>query len=183
MDPMTNPAARPGSQDAPAGKPWWLSRTLWLNIVGLAATLAAGWGFEIDGEAQAQIVAGVLAVGNILLRLMTSEPIRATKPPKAVLLLILAPALLLAACAQPGDPPAARWAATCDALDSAVRTATPLTVRMSATQADAFALGVGLFRGECVEGDPMAADHATLRRAADALARAYPLEEALSDGR
>ena len=183
MDPMTNPAARPGSQDVSHS-----SHKARGGALGgaLAGALGAFAGDYLPPEAIGPLVELIEVLLFAALGALgggAGAYIAPRNAPKTLFLVVLAPALLLAACAQPGDPPAARWAATCDALDSAVRTATPLTVRMSATQADAFALGVGLFRGECVEGDPMAADHATLRRAADALARAYPLEEALSDGR
>lgn len=58
------------------GKPWWASKTLWVNLVALAASVAAGFGFDISGEAQTSLVAGVMALVNIGLRLITSEPIR-----------------------------------------------------------------------------------------------------------
>jgi len=57
------------------GKPWYRSKTVWVNVVALIAVLASFKGVEIAPEEQAQIVAGILAVVNILLRFITDEPI------------------------------------------------------------------------------------------------------------
>lgn len=60
------------------GKKWYTSKTLWTNIVGAIATAAGVFGLDLGltPEVQAQIVAGALAVLNIVLRLVTDEPIR-----------------------------------------------------------------------------------------------------------
>ena len=53
-------------------KAWWRSRTLWFNLVaGAALLLQAQFGFVLDPEAQATILAGV----NLVLRLITGEPV------------------------------------------------------------------------------------------------------------
>ena len=58
------------------GKAWWASKTLIVNAVALVALVAGGLGFEMDSELQASIVGGVLAVINIALRIVTTEPLK-----------------------------------------------------------------------------------------------------------
>lgn len=54
------------------GKKWYKSKTLWVNIVALIAVVIQTYtGFVLDPEAQL----AVLTVINILLRLITKEPI------------------------------------------------------------------------------------------------------------
>lgn len=54
-------------------KSWYLSRTLWVNAIAFIALLiqSFGTGFVIGAEEQV----GILAVINILLRLITKQPI------------------------------------------------------------------------------------------------------------
>jgi len=53
-------------------KAWWRSKTLWINVIAGAALLAQSQlGLVIDGEVQAAI----LTVVNLLLRLITNEPV------------------------------------------------------------------------------------------------------------
>ena len=57
-------------------KPFWSSKTLWVNAVALAA--AALGAFNIDvltPEVQAQVVGVVMAVVNIALRFVTNSGI------------------------------------------------------------------------------------------------------------
>ena len=61
------------------GKPWYKSKTIWVNLIALIAILASFKGIEITPEEQAQIVAGILAVVNILLRFITHEPVYVSK--------------------------------------------------------------------------------------------------------
>lgn len=56
-------------------KPWYASKTILTNLVALAASVATANGFDVAPEAQAHIVAGVMAVANIFLRLVTSRPL------------------------------------------------------------------------------------------------------------
>lgn len=61
----------------PETKPWYLSKTLIVNVLaGLATVLGV---FKIDvgltPEVQAQLVVGILAVANIVLRLVTKAPV------------------------------------------------------------------------------------------------------------
>jgi hypothetical protein len=59
------------------GKRWYASKTLWLNIIGIAViALQTQTGFVIDAEAQAAI----LAVINLVLRLVTKEPLEWSGP-------------------------------------------------------------------------------------------------------
>lgn len=59
-------------------KPLWQSKTFWANLIALVATIGTANGFDLglDAEAQAQILAGVMAVVNIGLRLVTNKAIR-----------------------------------------------------------------------------------------------------------
>jgi uncharacterized membrane protein len=55
-------------------KAWWRSKTLWVNLVAVVALLVQSLpdvGFVIDAEAQA----GILAFINVVLRLITNEPV------------------------------------------------------------------------------------------------------------
>ena len=58
-------------------KPWYASKTLWANIIAGAVTVAGALGLNLglDSAAQAELVAGVMVVVNIVLRLVTSQPI------------------------------------------------------------------------------------------------------------
>ena len=54
-------------------KKWWLSKTLWVNLISIIAVILAGrTEFKISSEVQLQI----LAVINIILRLVTKEEIK-----------------------------------------------------------------------------------------------------------
>ena len=54
-------------------KSWYLSRTLWVNAIAFVALVVQsfGTGFVIGAEEQV----GILAVLNIILRLITKQPI------------------------------------------------------------------------------------------------------------
>jgi hypothetical protein len=58
-------------------KPWFASRTLWVNAIALVATLALANGLDLGltAETQAEIVAGVLAAVNIVLRFRTNQAV------------------------------------------------------------------------------------------------------------
>lgn len=60
-----------------SSKPWWASKTVWANVMALIATLGAGFGLNLglDPETQALILAAVMALVNLALRFVTSEPI------------------------------------------------------------------------------------------------------------
>jgi hypothetical protein len=58
-------------------KKWYLSKTLWVNVAAiLAIVLNSRYGIELDAEVQATMATGLLAVVNIILRLMTGKPVR-----------------------------------------------------------------------------------------------------------
>ncbi len=58
-------------------KKWYESKTLWVNIVAGAVTLAGAFGLDLGltPETQAELVAGVMVAVNIVLRFITSKPI------------------------------------------------------------------------------------------------------------
>jgi len=54
------------------GKKFWLSKTFWVNVLAILALVAQSqFGFEISAETQVSILAAV----NVVLRLVTKEPI------------------------------------------------------------------------------------------------------------
>jgi hypothetical protein len=58
-------------------KYWYESKTLWANIIALLATVATAFGLDLGlgPEQQATIVAGVMAIVNIVLRFKTDKAI------------------------------------------------------------------------------------------------------------
>ena len=58
-------------------KPFWASKTLWINAVALLASLAVtfGWDFGLTPEMQGSIVATVMSVINIVLRFTTKSAV------------------------------------------------------------------------------------------------------------
>ena len=51
-------------------KKWYLSKTLWLNLLAIVALVAQGeFGYILDAEAQAAILAAI----NLMLRIVTKE--------------------------------------------------------------------------------------------------------------
>lgn len=55
-----------------SGKPWYTSKMLWVNVVGISAMVAQRWtGFLVPVEDQA-IVLGLI---NLILRLITKQPL------------------------------------------------------------------------------------------------------------
>lgn len=54
------------------GKKFWLSKTLWVNVLAIVALVAQGYlGFEVSTETQESALAAV----NVALRLITREEI------------------------------------------------------------------------------------------------------------
>lgn len=72
-------------------KAWWMSKTLWVN--GLAGLALIVQGFDGQPWCDPTIQAGALAVINVLLRLLTGQPV-STKPGAGVIGLMLAMSLL-----------------------------------------------------------------------------------------
>lgn len=64
-------------------KAWYKSKTIWANIVAFVVTMAGVFGLDVEvtQETQAQIVAGVMAVVNVVLRLATDSPVGAKDDP------------------------------------------------------------------------------------------------------
>lgn len=52
-------------------KPWWTSKTIWVNCVALAGSIALAYG--MDEGSWAEISATVLAVVNLGLRLVSNS--------------------------------------------------------------------------------------------------------------
>jgi len=67
--------------DSASGKPWYKSKTVWLNVAGAAGTLAQMYGGTVIPP---QYAALVMAGANVAIRFMTSEPVTAgATPPSA----------------------------------------------------------------------------------------------------
>mgnify|MGYP007047823503 CR=1 FL=1 len=62
-------------------KPAWASKTLWVNLIALLVSVGAAFGVDLglDTEAQASLVGGIMAVVNIVLRVMTTQPVTVKK--------------------------------------------------------------------------------------------------------
>jgi hypothetical protein len=100
-------------------KPWWASKTIWVNIIAAVAAISTAFGLDLglDAEQQTAIVGGVMAVVNVGLRLVTTAPV-AVRPQTSGKLrasVVAAAAamalslLMLAACAsQVAETPAQR---------------------------------------------------------------------------
>lgn len=54
-------------------KPFWTSKTVWVNALALAGSIALSFGMA--PEQWAPISVGVLAVANVILRSVTGDPI------------------------------------------------------------------------------------------------------------
>ena len=58
-------------------KPFWVSKTLWVNAIAVLAAVFGAFGMDIglDPEMQIALVGGVMAVVNIILRLVTTTSV------------------------------------------------------------------------------------------------------------
>lgn len=58
-------------------KPWYASKTLWVNGLTIIAAVSGAVGFDLGltTEVQTQIVVGILAVANVVLRLTTKTAV------------------------------------------------------------------------------------------------------------
>lgn len=58
-------------------KAWYESRTLWANIIAGLVTVGTAFGLDLGltPETQAELVAGVIVVVNVVLRFLTTRPI------------------------------------------------------------------------------------------------------------
>jgi hypothetical protein len=57
-------------------KPWWLSRTIWVNLFALLGAVAIGQ--YVDSATWAEISAAAIAVVNVVLRCYTGSPLEGT---------------------------------------------------------------------------------------------------------
>lgn len=58
-------------------KPFWASKTLWVNAVALVAAVTGAFSIDLglDAETQTAVVAAIMGVVNIVLRFVTGSPI------------------------------------------------------------------------------------------------------------
>tara|TARA_R110000787_G_C13411596_1_gene444239 strand:+ start:1052 stop:1240 length:189 start_codon:yes stop_codon:yes gene_type:complete len=58
-------------------KKWFKSKTLWVNLVAGIATVSTAFGLDLglDAETQVSIVGGLMAVINVVLRIVTKGPV------------------------------------------------------------------------------------------------------------
>lgn len=113
-------------------KPFWASKTLWVNGLALIAMIAGVFKLDIglDAETQAQIIVGVMAVVNVILRLVTSTGVAmktdaGLKSSGFVGVLMLA--LILTACAGSLETRSTNTLAiACDSYATALDQLTPL---------------------------------------------------------
>lgn len=58
-------------------KPFWASKTLWVNAVALVAAVTGAFSIDLglDAETQTAVVAAVMGVVNIVLRFVTGNPV------------------------------------------------------------------------------------------------------------
>ncbi len=52
-------------------KPWWRSKTIWVNLCAVVGSIAVSYGF--DSASWAEITAVCLGVVNMTLRMTTNE--------------------------------------------------------------------------------------------------------------
>ena len=54
-------------------KKWYVSKTLWANVIAGIATVSTAFGLDLglDADTQVAVVGGVMAVLNIVLRVIT----------------------------------------------------------------------------------------------------------------
>ena len=62
-------------------KPFWASKTLWVNFVAMVAAITGALGIDLglDPDTQLALVGGVMAVINIVLRFLTTKPVIETE--------------------------------------------------------------------------------------------------------
>ena len=58
-----------------SSKPWYQSRTIWTTFGSAIAAILGVNGLEIPADNQGEIVAGIMAVVNVVMRFLTSVPI------------------------------------------------------------------------------------------------------------
>jgi hypothetical protein len=60
-------------------KPFWASKTLWVNAVAVIAAITGAFSLDLglDAETRASLVVGIMGVVNVVLRLVTKGPVMA----------------------------------------------------------------------------------------------------------
>jgi hypothetical protein len=66
----------------PKSKKWWTSKTIIVNILGLALSVAAIFGFQLDAETSATLLPMAMSIINIFLRFITKDSIEEVLPHK-----------------------------------------------------------------------------------------------------
>lgn len=58
-------------------KPFWASKTLWVNAIALVAAISGAFGMDLglDPETQTTIVGAVMSIVNIVLRFVTKSAV------------------------------------------------------------------------------------------------------------
>lgn len=56
-------------------KTWYTSRTIWVNLVALVASMLMVFGVELTPDQQGALVTTILAIANIVLRFVTSSSV------------------------------------------------------------------------------------------------------------
>jgi len=58
-------------------KPFWASKTLWVNAIALVAAVTGAFGVDLglDPETQTALVAAIMSVVNIVLRFTTRSAV------------------------------------------------------------------------------------------------------------
>lgn len=65
------------SEETTTPKPFWASKTLWVNAVALVASVTGAFGLDLglSPETQTSVVAGIMGIVNIVLRLVTKDAV------------------------------------------------------------------------------------------------------------
>jgi len=58
-------------------KPFWASKTLWVNFIAVVAAVAGAFGLDLGLEPDTQVayVGAIMGVVNIILRVVTKAPL------------------------------------------------------------------------------------------------------------
>ncbi len=56
-------------------KPFWQSKTFWINVIAIVATITGTFGLDLglDPETQATVAGVIIAIVNIILRLFFTD--------------------------------------------------------------------------------------------------------------
>ena len=67
-------------------KPWYTSKTLWMNALATIGIFAGAFSIDLglDAKTQSELSLGILAVVNMALRVISSTKITAKRPPDPV---------------------------------------------------------------------------------------------------